>query len=180
MSYLSCPSCGLTMFDRNPLTSPRHCPRCARRNGASIELERVSKLTGGAAASLLEVVRGMYERRERGNMDVEEFVHPEIVFVRIGSDLPDVAGEWHGVDGMRKATVEYLNVWEDYRFEVERMIDLGDGVLVLEKQTARGKRSGAIISKDVGTLLTLRDGKIVRWEYYWERAEALEAAGIKE
>ena len=40
MAYLRCPNCGLTMFDRNPLTSPRHCPRCARRNGASIELER--------------------------------------------------------------------------------------------------------------------------------------------
>ena len=27
---------------------------------------------------------------------------------------------------------------------------------------------------------TLRDGLIVRWEYYWERADALEAAGISE
>ena len=38
MSYLSCPDCGLTLFDRNPLTSPRHCPRC-RRRGFSVELE---------------------------------------------------------------------------------------------------------------------------------------------
>jgi ketosteroid isomerase-like protein len=79
---------------------------------------------------------------------------------------------------MRKAAVEYLNVWEDYRFEVERMIDLDDRVLVLETQTARGRRSGALISQEVGALLTLRDGLIVRWEYYWERSEALEAAGI--
>jgi ketosteroid isomerase-like protein len=79
---------------------------------------------------------------------------------------------------MKAASIEYLNVWDDYRFEVERMIDLGDRVLVLERQTARGKRSGALISQDVGTLLTLRDGKIVRWEYYWERAEALEAARL--
>jgi ketosteroid isomerase-like protein len=128
----------------------------------------------------LEIVREMYERRERGDMDVAEFVHPEIEFARIGSDLPGVAGEWRGLDGMRRATVEYLNVWEDYRFEVERMIDLGDRVLVLERQTARGRRSGANISQDVGTLLTLRDGVIVRWEYYWERADALEAAGIAE
>jgi hypothetical protein len=50
---------------------------------------------------------------------------------------------------LRRATADYLNVWEDYRFEVDRMVDLGD-----------------------------RDGLIVRWEYYWERSEALEAAGI--
>ena len=53
MTYLRCPGCGLTMFDRNPLTSPRHCPRCARRRAASVELERVTKLSGAAAASLL-------------------------------------------------------------------------------------------------------------------------------
>lgn len=53
MAYLKCPNCGLTMFDRNPLTSPRNCPRCARPNGASIELERISRAEGAAAASLL-------------------------------------------------------------------------------------------------------------------------------
>src|SRR3954468_18017857 len=90
----------------------------------------------------------------------------------------DFAGEWRGTDGLRKATVDYLNVWEDYRFEVERMIDLGDRVLVLETQTARGRRSGAVLSQDVAALLTIRDGLIVRWEYYWERADALEAAGV--
>jgi ketosteroid isomerase-like protein len=128
----------------------------------------------------VEIVRAMYEGRERGDMDASEFVHPEIEFARIGKDLPGDEGEWRGLDGMKAASIEYLNVWDDYRFEVERMIDLGDRVLVLERQTARGKRSGALISQDVGTLLTLRDAKIVRWEYYWERAEALEAAGIKE
>lgn len=125
-------------------------------------------------------MREMYERRERGDMHVGDYVDPEIVFVRIGSEVPDFAGEWHGTDGLRQATAEYLNVWDDYRFEVERMIDLGDRVLVLERQTARGKRSGAVISQDVGTLLTLRGGKIVRWEYYWERPDALAAAGIAE
>jgi hypothetical protein len=52
VSYLSCPSCGLTLFDRNPLTSPRRCPRCARRK-LTIELVRVAKRRGRAAASLL-------------------------------------------------------------------------------------------------------------------------------
>ena len=113
-------------------------------------------------------------------MHVGDFVHPDIVFVRVGSELPDFAGEWHGTGGLRQATADYLNVWEDYRFEVEKMIDLGDRVLVLERQTARGKRSGAVISQEVGTLLTLGDGLIVRWEYYWERPEALAAAGIAE
>ena len=74
MAYLSCPSCGMTLFDRNPLTAPRHCGRCARRHGAAIELERVTKLGGAAAASVLgeqptrsEILptHGLRKRRDR-------------------------------------------------------------------------------------------------------------------
>ena len=64
MAYLSCPNCGLTMFDRNPLTSPRHCPRCARRNGESIELEQTPNLKGAAAASLLDGILSRDDERE--------------------------------------------------------------------------------------------------------------------
>jgi ribosomal protein S27AE len=53
MTYLTCPRCGLTIFDRNPLASPRNCPRCARRQALAVELERVPKMHGGAAASVL-------------------------------------------------------------------------------------------------------------------------------
>jgi uncharacterized Zn finger protein (UPF0148 family) len=53
VSYLSCPSCGLTLFDRNPLTSPRRCPRCFRR-GETVELERVPRASSRAEASLLD------------------------------------------------------------------------------------------------------------------------------
>jgi len=52
VSYLTCPKCGLTLFDRNPLTSPRRCPRCAR-HALTVELVRVTKRGGRAAASLL-------------------------------------------------------------------------------------------------------------------------------
>jgi predicted Zn-ribbon and HTH transcriptional regulator len=52
MSYLRCPECGLTLFDRNPLASPLNCPRCARR-ALAVELERVPQLRGHAAASVL-------------------------------------------------------------------------------------------------------------------------------
>ena len=64
MAYLSCSNCGLTMFDRNPLTSPRHCPRCARRHGVSIELERKSRAEGAAAASLLDGILRPDVKRE--------------------------------------------------------------------------------------------------------------------
>jgi hypothetical protein len=52
MSYLSCPNCALTVFDRNPLESPRRCPRCARR-GMTVDLEAATRVRGRAPASPL-------------------------------------------------------------------------------------------------------------------------------
>jgi hypothetical protein len=65
MAYLTCPSCNLTLFDRNPLASPRHCPRCSRR-GSPVELERIPQLEGGAAASVL---RGAPEESRSASAD---------------------------------------------------------------------------------------------------------------
>ena len=53
MAYLSCPECGATYFDRNPLVSPHHCPRCAISRRKTVELKRSTRRDGAAAASLL-------------------------------------------------------------------------------------------------------------------------------
>ena len=53
-------------------------------------------------------------------------------------------------------------------------------MLVLSRHTARGKQSGVPIEHEIGDLFALRDGRIVRFDSYWNRAEALEAAGLSE
>jgi DNA-directed RNA polymerase subunit RPC12/RpoP len=53
MAYLACPECGITIFDRNPLVAPEKCPRCSARRGIVVMLERIPRLGGGAAASVL-------------------------------------------------------------------------------------------------------------------------------
>ena len=76
---------------------------------------------------------------------------------------------------------EYLGAMSDLRIEAERIIDVSESrVLVLSRHTARGKQSGVPIEHEIGDLFTLRDGKIVRYHSYWNRAEALEAAGLSE
>ena len=71
--------------------------------------------------------------------------------------------------------------FSEVRIEAERIIDLsGDRVLVLSRQTARGKQSGVPIEHELGDLFTLRDGKVMRYDSYWNRADAFEAAGLSE
>jgi len=36
------------------------------------------------------------------------------------------------------------------------------------------------VSAPLGSLFTIREGKIVRWQAFWNRAAALEAAGLSE
>ena len=76
---------------------------------------------------------------------------------------------------------EYLHAFSDLRIEAESIIDLDDNrVLVLSRHTARGKLSGVPIDHEIGDLFTLRAGKVVRYDCYWDRAGAMQAAGREE
>ena len=65
-------------------------------------------------------------------------------------------------------------------FEPKELIDAGDKVLALVRVSARGKASGVPFEHENGQVFTLRDGRIVRWEIYWNRVEARKAAGLPE
>jgi ketosteroid isomerase-like protein len=75
---------------------------------------------------------------------------------------------------------QFDEAWEEHRSEPEeiRIID-GERVLVLSIEHFRG-RDGLEISQPCGSIFTLRDGKIVRLQSFWERETALEAAGLRE
>ena len=51
---------------------------------------------------------------------------------------------------------------------------------MLSRQTAQGKTSGLPFEHEFGDLFTLSDGKVLRYASYWDRADALEAAGLSE
>ncbi|MGZ5357174.1 MAG: nuclear transport factor 2 family protein [Solirubrobacterales bacterium] len=128
----------------------------------------------------VEILRRLIEQWATGDLTAD-FFDPEIEYSRIGAETPDMEGRWRGLDELSPAMLEYIRAFSDLRIEAERIIDLGgDRVLVLSRHTARGKHSGVPIEHEIGDLFTLRDGKIVRYNSYWNRAEALEAAGPSE
>jgi ketosteroid isomerase-like protein len=128
----------------------------------------------------VEILRRLYEQWASGDLS-PDFFDPEVEYSRIGAETPDMEGRWLGLDELRTAMLEYLQPFSDLRIEAERIIDLGgDRVLVLSRQTAHGKQSGAPIDHQFGDEFTPHDGKIVRLDSYWNRAEALEAAGLRE
>jgi len=77
----------------------------------------------------------------------------------------------------------YLDVAQTLNFggvEVE-LIDAGaDKVLGHQRNEAQGQASGAGVEFDYWIVTTVREGKILRDEWFSKREQALEAAGLSE
>jgi ketosteroid isomerase-like protein len=102
--------------------------------------------------------------------------YSEDVVVR-DHESPDQA-EYAGFDGVRRWLDDWGAAWDEWHVEVEEILDAGDAVLALIRQTARGHASGMEMDSHDGMLFTMRDGKVVALDYYTGRERALAAAGL--
>ncbi len=82
----------------------------------------------------------------------------------------------------REETVDYFagfdQVWESHASYAEEIRPLdAQRVLLLSVERFRG-RDGIEVAQPAGTIFTLHRGKVVRWEAFWNRETAFEAAGL--
>jgi|SRR5215211_1869273 len=90
-------------------------------------------------------------------------------------------GTFNGSHAVGQWFANWLAAFEpDYHFDIEETRDLGDVVFLFATCYGHGRASGVEVHGQTGFLYRLRDGKIVRIELYPSRAEALEAAGLRE
>ena len=88
---------------------------------------------------------------------------------------------FHGHEAIAEFFRRYAGTFEDYRWEIERLTDLGSGaVLAVSRETGRGKGSGVPVDRPLATLYTVIGGKIARITTFRSEREALEAAGLRE
>ncbi|TMK40491.1 MAG: nuclear transport factor 2 family protein [Actinobacteria bacterium] len=130
----------------------------------------------------VELLRGLYERWSEGDFSTVDVFDPQVEFARIGPEVvpgQGGPGRWRGREEMWRAIVEWLRLWDEFHVEAEDFIDLGERVLVLSRQTARGKLSSTPVEKELGEVFTLRERRIVCWEAYWDRDDARRAVGLE-
>jgi ketosteroid isomerase-like protein len=71
--------------------------------------------------------------------------------------------------------------WEVGAYEIPELIEAGKGQVVMGgPREVRGKTSGVEVKQDVWGVFSFRGGRIVRIEWFMDRAAALEAAGLSE
>jgi ketosteroid isomerase-like protein len=89
------------------------------------------------------------------------------------------AGTYRGIEAFRKVTSDYAEAFEEMTLELERTFDAGDCVVAFIRFWARGK-GGAEAEMHQAGIFTVRDGRLASWQVVFDRAEALEAAGLSE
>jgi ketosteroid isomerase-like protein len=77
--------------------------------------------------------------------------------------------------------VEADEPWEGSPYEYIEAIDAGnDKVMAQLRREMRGKASGVGVVYSYWVVASFRDGKVLRMQWFAERAEALEAVGLSE
>lgn len=125
----------------------------------------------------VEIVRRMYDAFHRGDGD-GALVHfdPE-VFVDASRRVDGGIG--HGREELNAIVSRWLGAFDEWREEIDEIRDLGNQVLVVATQRGRGKGSGVEVETRYALLYQVEGGKITSMSMYRDRAEALEAAGLK-
>jgi ketosteroid isomerase-like protein len=129
----------------------------------------------------VEIMRRAWEAWLRGDMDaLVSLWDPEVVWdLQHFQNWPE--SSYHGVKGVRQFLTEWLEVWGDYETDVDEILPAPDGrVVSLITHRAKGRQSGIPMILPMALIATFRNGKVIRFDAYDDRAGALEAAGLSE
>jgi ketosteroid isomerase-like protein len=123
----------------------------------------------------VEIVRRFGEAMDRGDhASALRFLAPDVVVTVMQE------GAVHGREAVSAMWKRWEAEWEEMEIVTEELLDVGDHVVVTMRESGRGRSSGAKVGARYFSVVTLRDGKIVRAAEYTERSRALEAAGLQE
>ncbi len=126
----------------------------------------------------MEVVRAVIDGWLRGDPSTVDLLAEDVVYVAPAT-MPG-GQTYHGHQGVLQWVVDWRAEWADYELEIERVEDLGDRVMTVERNKATGKRSGVEVDMRTFSLWSFRDGKVIRWQGFPTEEAALETAGLQE
>ena len=129
-------------------------------------------------AANVDLVRSIYEPWERGDFSrTPEWAHPEIECASFGG--PVNAG-YTGPAAVEEGWSALLESVDGARPEAQEYRDVDDErVLVLGCLRGREKSTGADVEQLRANLFRIRDGKVVRLIFYWDRGRAFADLGLE-
>ena len=128
----------------------------------------------------VDIARAAFEAWNAGELqDVPSYFHPELVY-HPRADEPDPSPHV-GRDAYERLMYGFIDSFSEVTFEVLELIDAGDHVIVSTVLHAVPHGQGNASVRDTYVFVhKLRDGKVVRYEWFHEPTEASEALGLSE
>ena len=125
----------------------------------------------------VDIVRAGYVAWNSGDMDaLRELYDPEAI-VRLPEGWPE-PGPYVGREAVLRVFEQWRETWDADSLEPISIIDAGDRVVV--RQRWRGVGHGPDLNMEVSVVTTMRKGRTILIEFFWDHAEALEAVGLSE
>ena len=129
-----------------------------------------------------EIVRESLELYRRGGVDAlaaaTHLYDDDIEFHEL-SHLPE-PGVYRGMDAIAAYFHSFIDLFDYYSFEAEGIEGAGSKFVVFTHQRAKGKASGVEVENRNAWVVTLRDGRVWRFEVFEDVDEALAAAELTE
>ena len=85
------------------------------------------------------------------------------------------AGSYEGRETIRGFLEQFLDSWDEFEQEIEEVHTEHDCVLLFIRLTASGRGSGIDVQSRYAHLWTMREGRGVRVDAYYDRESALAA-----
>jgi len=138
------------------------------------DVEELVRRFGGAINAFM--------RNELSSEALAELLDPEMeVHWHDQRTYPDAPQHLRGIPEFIEFAEQYRSAWDHLAHEPLELIEVSDDrVLVSIRQSGRGRESGVPIVIHFLELFTIRHGKLRKVEYFRHRADALEAAGLRE
>jgi ketosteroid isomerase-like protein len=129
------------------------------------------------SAANVDLVRSIYESWERGDFSrASEWAHPEIECASFGGP---VSGGYTGTAAIEDGWRAMLAILDEPQPEAQEYRDVDEErVLVLGRLRGREKDTGADVEQLRANLFRIREGKVVRLIFYWDRGRAFSDLGI--
>jgi ketosteroid isomerase-like protein len=131
----------------------------------------------------VEVVRGIYDAVARRDVVTPFEAYAEDIVWDVSNWRAAAMGlepVYRGHEGVRQCWREYLSVFGEVDFEVEKLTHAGDQVLAVIREHEVGRASGVPVESTHLAVWTLADRKVTQMQIFDDRQKDLEAAGLPE
>jgi uncharacterized protein len=122
--------------------------------------------------------RAVFDAWNAGDMEALRELYDPYIVVRYAEGWPEGSEPTMGREAVIRQWEQQRSAFDFDTLEPVGLIDAGDRVVARQIWRAEGR--GPDLRIEVSTVTTLRNGKTILLEFFWDHAEALEVVGLSE